>query len=125
MGPRRDDGTRRDGLDARLDARHRTGRADRPRRRPGREGGPDRGQGLLFSPNQVHLTAGATANLVLANQGDVLHDLTDPALGLHLQATAGATATGALTVPRPGTYEFFCSVPGHREAGMSGILVVT
>jgi len=78
-----------------------------------------------FSPNQVRLAAGGTVNLVLANEGDVLHDVTIPALGFRLEATAGATATGALTVPRPGSYEFFCSVPGHQQAGMSGTLVVT
>lgn len=80
---------------------------------------------FAFSPSQVRLAAGATVNLVLVNQGDVLHDVTIPALGFRLEATAGATATGALTAPRPGSYELVCSVPGHREAGMSGTLVVT
>ena len=80
---------------------------------------------LSFSPSQVPVSAGGTVNLVLANQGDVLHDLTIPAVGFRLEAPAGATATGALTAPRPGSYELFCSVPGHREAGMSGTLVVT
>jgi uncharacterized cupredoxin-like copper-binding protein len=27
------------------------------------------------------------------------------------------SASGALTAPEPGRYEFFCSVPGHREGG--------
>jgi plastocyanin len=78
-----------------------------------------------FSPDQVRLAAGATVNLVLVNQGDVLHDLTVPALGFRVEAAAGATAMGALGATRPGRYGFLCSVPGHQQAGMSGVLVVT
>jgi plastocyanin len=35
----------------------------------------------------------------------------------------GATKTVALSL-KPGTYKFFCSVPGHRMAGMEGTLTV-
>ena len=44
--------------------------------------------------------------------------------------TVGATPTfegGSKTLSlklKPGTYKFFCSVPGHRQAGMEGTLVV-
>jgi len=72
----------------------------------------------------VRVPAGGTVNLVLENQGSLPHDITIPALGFSLPAAPGATASAALSATRPGTYEFFCSVPGHREAGMTGVLAV-
>lgn len=35
----------------------------------------------------------------------------------------GGTKTLTLTL-KPGTYTFFCSVAGHRQAGMQGTLIV-
>ncbi len=77
-----------------------------------------------FSPSEVRVSAGDTVNLVLEKQGSLPHDITIPALGFSLPAASGASASAALSAARPGTYEFFCSVPGHREAGMTGELTV-
>jgi len=36
----------------------------------------------------------------------------------------GGSRTLTLTL-KPGTYTFYCSVPGHRQSGMEGTLSVT
>lgn len=41
----------------------------------------------------------------------------------HTPTFKGATKTLKLTL-KPGTYDFYCSVPGHRMAGMRGTLTV-
>jgi uncharacterized cupredoxin-like copper-binding protein len=43
---------------------------------------------------------------------------------LHVAAGPGQSATLDFTPSKPGTYEFWCTVPGHKEAGMRGTLVV-
>ncbi|WP_083914649.1 plastocyanin/azurin family copper-binding protein [Alkalispirochaeta alkalica] len=37
---------------------------------------------------------------------------------------AGRSETVEFVVDRAGTFEFYCSVPGHRQAGMYGRLIV-
>ena len=44
---------------------------------------------------------------------------------LHVAAGTGGKATLTFTPSKPGTYEYYCSVAGHKEAGMVGILTVT
>ncbi len=41
-----------------------------------------------------------------------------------MAALMGQTNTIEFTPTKPGTYEFFCTVAGHKEAGMVGTLVV-
>jgi uncharacterized cupredoxin-like copper-binding protein len=43
---------------------------------------------------------------------------------LHLPVAMGTTSSLEFTPTKPGTYEFECTVPGHKEAGMRGTLVV-
>ncbi|MET0627280.1 MAG: plastocyanin/azurin family copper-binding protein, partial [Acidimicrobiia bacterium] len=37
----------------------------------------------------------------------------------------GKAATGKLVLPKPGKYQFYCSLPGHRAAGMRGTITAT
>ncbi len=37
----------------------------------------------------------------------------------------GQSATLSVTVAKPGSYEYLCTVPGHAAGGMKGILKIT
>jgi len=76
-----------------------------------------------FTPNQITVKAGDTKTLVL-HVKDVSHDFSVDALNIHLDGKAGQTVQKTITFDKPGTYPFYCSVPGHREAGMVGTLTV-
>ncbi len=79
-----------------------------------------------FSPSQIHVAKNTALNLTLRNPAEtgVVHDLTAPALGIHIVAGAGATTTVGLAGLAEGSYEVYCSVPGHADLGMRATLVV-
>lgn len=79
---------------------------------------------LAFDPTQVSVPAGEI-QVVLDNVGAVEHDFVVEETGDTVVATAapGETATGSIEL-EAGTYTFYCSIPGHREAGMEGTLEV-
>jgi len=53
-----------------------------------------------------------------------MHDLTVPALGIHIVANPGETKTVGLRGLPPGRYDAYCSVPGHADQGMRAAVLV-
>lgn len=76
-----------------------------------------------FRPAEIRVRLGDDVAATLTSL-DVLHDFTIDELDAHVAAGPGETATGGFTVNKPGRYGYYCSVPGHRQAGMEGVLVV-
>jgi nitrite reductase (NO-forming) len=72
---------------------------------------------LQFDPERIALPAGIPVNVALTST-DILHDLVVDELDFHLAADRNETAIGGLVFTEPGTYMGYCSVPGHRDAGM-------
>ena len=79
-----------------------------------------------FAPSEIRLPANADVNLTLVNPKATaaLHDLTVPALGIHIVADAGETKTVGLRGLAAGRYDAYCSVPGHADLGMRAVLIV-
>ena len=53
------------------------------------------------------------------------HDMAGMSYDLHLATMAGQTSAITFTPLDAGSYEFICTIKGHKEAGMSGTLIVT
>lgn len=81
---------------------------------------------LSYDTKQLAARAG-TVTIVMANTSPVEHNVTiaqgSTVLGATPTFTAG-TRNVTLKLKR-GTYTFYCSVPGHRQAGMEGTLTIS
>ena len=99
---------------------------------------------MLFAPARVEIRKGEQVKFVLRNDGELDHEfvLANTADNLqHAEAMkkdpdmAHADANGRRLAPnkteeivwkftRAGEFELSCLIPGHREAGMTGTIVV-
>ncbi len=83
--------------------------------------------GLKFTKSSLTAKAGKV-KIQFTNATPLGHNLTiqqgsnGPVIGATPTFT-GATKTLTVNL-KPGTYTFYCSVPGHRAAGMKGTLTV-
>jgi plastocyanin len=80
---------------------------------------------FAFRPSTLRVRAGEAVNLRLVNSGRITHDLYVPALDFRVTVEPGQEVLAGLPALQPGTYELYCSLPVHREAGMRGTLVVS
>jgi len=86
---------------------------------------------LKFTPPTIQAKVGQPIKIVLENKGAIEHDIAFPTIkadkpGPSLKAVAkpGQTATLEFTPSAKGTYEYICTIPGHKEAGMKGTITV-
>ena len=107
------------------------------------------GRAWRFEPAVLELPLGQRVKLTLVNDGRAEHDVEftgvpaehvelmggedhqrlggghhgDGVVAAH--AAPGTTATVIFTPTKIGEYEYYCTIPGHREAGMFGRAVVS
>ena len=76
-----------------------------------------------FAPDRIAVRKGEEIALALTSE-DGPHDFAVDGLGLVADVSGGETSTQRLRIDEPGTYTFYCTIPGHRDGGMEGTLVV-
>lgn len=81
----------------------------------------------IESPGRVYEPDGfvisGPTEITYRNTSGEFHDFQIEGEDFALQAPSGNEDTDVLDLP-PGDYVFFCSIPGHRPAGMEGVFRV-
>jgi plastocyanin len=81
---------------------------------------------LAFDTKSLKAKAG-TVTLSMSNPSSFPHGISVQGNGVDKDGKVvqhGGTSTVTAKL-KPGTYTFYCPVPGHRQAGMQGTLTVT
>lgn len=85
------------------------------------------GNDLKYTPETLTAAVGRLT-VSLVNRGALEHNVTwadeTTTTEPFLYAAGGQAVTNTRTFDAPGVYDFYCTIPGHREAGMVGALII-
>ncbi len=87
------------------------------------------GDDMHYHPASLTVKAGTATTIIFTNgAATVSHDLVSEGAERNVRLInvgPSRQQRGTFQASRPGTYEFYCTQPGHRELGMTGTIVVT
>lgn len=88
-------------------------------------GGPSDAMPWSVEPGTMHVPNGSFVEITVLNEGELAHRLVFP----DLPAESGDVPPGEIgflhfVANAPGVYEYYCDIPGHRDLGQHGVLVV-
>jgi alcohol dehydrogenase (cytochrome c) len=102
----------------------------KPAKKPAKANAPASASMVNVGATEFHFTLSATTvhsgtvTFKVTNNGGIPHNLR-----INNQQTPnidpGSTATLKVTFAKAGNYPYLCTIPGHAEAGMKGVLKVT
>lgn len=77
-----------------------------------------------FTGPSVSVKNGDVIGLFVVNKDSTGHAFDVDSLGIHVQLAPNSTTAVTVMPTGPGAIQFYCSVPGHRDAGMVGTISV-
>ena len=79
---------------------------------------------ISFNPKELTIPANTDVQVTITNAGVLQHDFVIDELGV-ATATLDGGQTEVVTINAvAGEYQYYCSIPGHKNAGMVGTLIV-
>ncbi|HEU0116154.1 MAG TPA: PQQ-binding-like beta-propeller repeat protein, partial [Thermomicrobiales bacterium] len=79
---------------------------------------------IAFNPNTFTIPANTPTTVTLTDAGVSVHNFNIDQLNVHSgDLQPGQSAQVTIDAPA-GTYQYYCNIPGHKEAGMVGTLTV-
>jgi plastocyanin len=83
------------------------------------------GNEFAFTPSRITLKKGQVAEITFRNTGPFPHNLAIADLNVKTKTIqSGEQDTIQFTPDKTGQFAFICTVPGHADKGMKGILTV-
>jgi plastocyanin len=79
---------------------------------------------IKFNPTTLTIPANTDVKVKVVNTGAIPHTFTISALGVDTGSVDPGETTEVTIKAAPGTYEYDCTEPGHKQAGMVGTLTV-
>jgi nitrite reductase (NO-forming) len=81
-------------------------------------------QDMRFLETALEAKTGEVLGIYVTNRDGYAHAFDVDALGIHVPMPATSTTFVALKPTAAGDLEFYCAVPGHKDAGMVGTINV-
>lgn len=79
---------------------------------------------IAFEEKELSIPADTDVTFEISNEGMLQHDFAIEDTDYHSEMLNGGMSTELVVNLPAGTYVYYCSVAGHREAGMQGTLTV-
>jgi plastocyanin len=77
-----------------------------------------------YSPSTIEVNKGDLVKITFVSD-DILHNLSIEGYNIATDSVSkGQSSTIQFTANMAGTFAFYCSIPGHSDAGMVGKLIV-
>ena len=80
---------------------------------------------IKYDTTTITAKVGETLTVTLENDGSLEHSLIIDELNVKIEhVQPGQKGSATFTLASPGTYTYYCDIPGHRQAHMEGTLTV-